>query len=105
MSTRRKWRREEAWHRGHPALFWSGEAARSLDPRAYGPVADAAQARWDDAAEAVGAFWSQWLAVWQNAGIAGFRLDLQGIPAAVLQGFVRGCGQRSRQLCWAGRRA
>jgi starch synthase (maltosyl-transferring) len=75
---------------GHPALFRSGEAARSLDPRAYGPVADAAQARWDDAAEALGAFWSQWLAVWQNAGIAGFRLDLQGIPAAVLPGFVRG---------------
>jgi starch synthase (maltosyl-transferring) len=71
-----------------PALFQAAEAGHSLDPRRYGPAAEAATARWGEAAEALGAFWSQWLAVWQNAGIAGFRLDLRGIPAAVLPGFV-----------------
>ena len=73
---------------GHPALFRQSEAGRSLDPRRYGPAAEAAEARWDEAAAALGTFWSQWLANWQNAGIAGFRLDLQAIPTAVLPGFV-----------------
>jgi starch synthase (maltosyl-transferring) len=73
-----------------PALFQAGEASRSLDPRRYGPAADAAQAQWRQSAEALGAFWSQWLAVWQNAGIAGFRLDLQAIPKEALPGFVGG---------------
>jgi starch synthase (maltosyl-transferring) len=72
----------------HRALFRPAEAGHSLDPRRYGPAAEAAEARWGEAAEALGAFWSQWLAVWQNAGIAGFRLDLPGIPAAALPGFV-----------------
>ena len=72
----------------HPDLFHAGEAGRSLDPRRYGASADAAQARWGEAAEALGAFWTQWLAGWQNAGIAGFRLDLRGIPVKALPGFV-----------------
>jgi starch synthase (maltosyl-transferring) len=75
---------------GHPALFQAGEAGRSLDPRRYGAAAEAAQARWAEAAQALGAFWSQWLAVWQNAGIGGFRLVLQSIPRDVLPGFVGG---------------
>jgi starch synthase (maltosyl-transferring) len=72
----------------HPELFRPGESARSLDPRRYGPVAEAAEARWWDAAEALGAFWSQRLVDWQNAGIAGFRLDLKPIATAVRPAFV-----------------
>ena len=75
---------------GHSTLFRPGEAGRSLDPRRYGPVAEAAQARWDDQAEALVAFWSQWLAAWQNTGIAGFRLDLQSVPGKALPTFVSG---------------
>jgi starch synthase (maltosyl-transferring) len=73
---------------GHPALFQAGEASRSLDPRRYGPAAEAAEARWGEAAEELAVFWSQRLASWQNAGIAGFRLVLEAIPPAVLPGFV-----------------
>jgi starch synthase (maltosyl-transferring) len=74
----------------HAALFQVGEAGRSLDPRRFGPQAEAAQGRWGEAAEGLNAFWSRWLSVWQDAGIAGFRLDLQAIPAAALPGFVGG---------------
>ena len=75
---------------GHPSLFQAGEAGRSLDPRRYGAAAEAATARWGDAAPALGAFWSQWLQVWQSAGIGGFRLVLQSVPRAALPGFVGG---------------
>jgi starch synthase (maltosyl-transferring) len=71
-----------------PELFQAGEAGRSLDPRGYAAAAEAAQARWSHAAEALGTFWSQRLAVWQAAGIAGFRLELSGIATAALPGFV-----------------
>ena len=73
---------------GHPALFQAGEAGQSLDPRRYGAAADAAEARWSEAAEALGAFWCHWLARWQSAGIAGFRLDLQAIPMRALPDFI-----------------
>ncbi len=72
----------------HPELFQPGDAGRSLDPRRYGAVADAAAARWWDAAEALGAFWSQRLADWQGAGIAGFRIDLQPVAATARPAFV-----------------
>jgi starch synthase (maltosyl-transferring) len=71
-----------------PALFQAGEAGRSLDPRRYGPAAEAAAAKWTDAAEELGAFWSHWLAIWQNAGIAGFRLDLSGVAMPALAGLI-----------------
>ncbi len=71
-----------------PRLFLSGAAGRSLDPRRYGASAEAAAANWSEAAEELAAFWSNWLAVWQNAGIAGFRLELTGIPLSALPAFV-----------------
>jgi starch synthase (maltosyl-transferring) len=74
--------------RDQPGLFRPGAAGHSLDPRGYGPAAEAASAEWREAATGLGTFWSQWLAVWQNAGIAGFRLDLQSIEASALPGFI-----------------
>jgi starch synthase (maltosyl-transferring) len=73
----------------HPTLFRAGEAGRSLDPRRYGPAAEAAPAQWPEAATDLGAFWAQWLALWQNAGIAGFRLPLAAVAAPALGGFIR----------------
>ena len=72
----------------NPKLFQAGEAGHSLDPRRYGPSAEAAEALWGDAADELGAFWSQRLAQWQDAGMAGFRLELPGVTAGMLPGFV-----------------
>ena len=71
-----------------PRLFQVGAAGRSLDPRRYGASAEAAQASWTEASEALAEFWSGALVDWQNAGIAGFRLELTGIPTSALPGFV-----------------
>ncbi|WP_284945523.1 maltotransferase domain-containing protein [Acidisoma cladoniae] len=66
------------------SLFRASESERSLDPRRYGAEADAALARWDDGAEALAGFWSHQISAWDNAGIAGYSLDLTGIPPAML---------------------
>lgn len=71
-----------------PGLFRAGEAGRSLDPRRYGPVADAARAAWTDSSEGLAGFWARQLSIWQQAGIAGFRLELASIATAALPGFV-----------------
>lgn len=72
-----------------PALFSPSLAGQSLDPRAYGPEADAATAHWAEATEALGAFWAERLAAWRGLGLAGFRIDLMGVPDLARPAFLR----------------
>ncbi|GAB0118439.1 maltotransferase domain-containing protein [Acidisoma sp. 7E03] len=72
-----------------PALFSPSLAGQSLDPRAYGPEADAATANWAEAAEALAAFWADHLAAWRSLGLAGFRIDLLGVTDAARPSFLR----------------
>jgi len=66
-----------AMARAHPDLFQPPTAGRDvLDPRLDQPQADAARARFDDpaAARSLARQWSGRLALWSEAGVAGFRL-------------------------------
>ncbi|HEX3983764.1 MAG TPA: maltotransferase domain-containing protein, partial [Acidisoma sp.] len=62
-------------------LFLRPAAEHALDPRAYPALAGAAQADWAGEAEGLASFWSGLLAIWQETGLAGFRIDLRQIAA------------------------
>jgi starch synthase (maltosyl-transferring) len=69
-----------------PDLFASTIDGAGLDPRAYPGKAGAAMARFGTRTDALVAWWSERLAEWRDAGVAGFRLtNLASVPPAFLQ--------------------
>ena len=69
-----------------PDLFRTPDPARALDPRGYAPEGGIATARFDDAADAVTAWWAARLLAWREAGMQGFRLaSLRAIGPAALR--------------------
>ncbi len=87
-----------------PDLFRPPDPARALDPRSYMPEGDSAVARFDDAPEALAAWWAERLRRWLDAGFAGFRLtSLRAIPPATLRDLaeaVRRDGRACLLLGW-----
>ncbi len=87
----------------HPHIFRPPDPARALDPRSYAPEGDVARARFDDAAEAVAAWWGAKLRHWQEIGFAGFRLaSLAAIPAAALRLLAATAREGGRRLLLLG---
>ncbi len=88
----------------HPDLFRAPDPARALDPRSYAPEGDSAPARFDDAPEALAAWWAERMLLWRDAGFAGFRLvSLRAIPPGALRRLaaqVRGNGRACLLLGW-----
>ncbi len=72
-----------------PHLFTCPGPAQALDPRAYPGLAGAAEADWGESAEGLAAFWSGHAAAWQEAGLAGFRVDLHQIAPAARPAFLQ----------------
>jgi starch synthase (maltosyl-transferring) len=76
--------------RERPELFRSPDPARALDPRSYAPEGEIASARYEEAAEALAAWWTERLLLWRGAGFAGFRLaSLRAIPPPLLTEIAR----------------
>ncbi|MCB8882373.1 alpha-1,4-glucan--maltose-1-phosphate maltosyltransferase [Acidisoma cellulosilytica] len=73
-------------------LFTVPAADHARDPRHYAGFAGAASADWTNAAAELGDFWASHLAQWQQAGIAGFRVDLKQIAPAERLAFLRSIG-------------
>ena len=71
----------------NPDLFRSAPQHQlGVDPRMFGPDADAATACFDTSSEALALWWAGHCASWTELGVAGFRLtSLVGVPPA----FVR----------------
>ena len=93
--------------RAYAELFHRPAAGRDVvDPRLDQPEAHAAMARFDDpaAAQLLAEQWSDRLAIWSEAGVAGFRLlGLDQVPAqfiADLAGAVRNKSGGSQFLGW-----
>jgi starch synthase (maltosyl-transferring) len=82
-----------------PDLFKGSDDRSGMDPRRYGAAPGAARAQFSSNADGLEDWWSKHLAMWRDAGVAGFRLTtLVGIPPA----FVRGLADRKlgRLLGW-----